>query len=157
MKSTAARRLAFAVPGDLASPTGGYAYDRRIIAELRRLGWQVDVVALGDGFPKPNAEAKALARDILNVTAGTATTDSLVQSMDSQPLSVVVHDLLMSDASLANMIDDVYRATLYRAATPAEIQRLTPQVRAGTTTLDSLAKTLMASSEFFTLASNKIR
>ncbi len=101
--------------------------------------------------------AKALARDILNVTAGTATTDSLVQSMDSQPLSVVVHDLLMSDASLANMIDDVYRATLYRAATPAEIQRLTPQVRAGTTTLDSLAKTLMASSEFFTLASNKIR
>jgi glycosyltransferase involved in cell wall biosynthesis len=59
------RRIAFAVPGDLATPTGGYAYDRRIIAELQRLGWQVDVIGLGDGFPRPNAETKAAARDKL--------------------------------------------------------------------------------------------
>ena len=39
--------------------TGGYAYDRRIIAELRRLGWDVDLLALGDGFPRPSAEQKA--------------------------------------------------------------------------------------------------
>ena len=55
------RRIAFAVPGDLATPTGGYAYDRRMIAELDRLGWTVDVLALGEGFPRPDAQTKTQA------------------------------------------------------------------------------------------------
>ena len=62
------KRLAFAVPGDLATPTGGYAYDRRMISELGNLGWQIDVIGLGDGFPLPSeptrAEAKARLFDI---------------------------------------------------------------------------------------------
>ncbi len=55
------RRIAFAVPGDLSSPTGGFTYDRRIIGELRRLGSGVDVIDLGEGFPRPNAETRAAA------------------------------------------------------------------------------------------------
>jgi len=47
------RNAAFAVPGDLATPTGGYAYDRRIIAELSLRDWRIEVVDLGDGFPYP--------------------------------------------------------------------------------------------------------
>jgi glycosyltransferase involved in cell wall biosynthesis len=53
------RRIAFAVPGDLSTPTGGYTYDRRIIGELRRLGFGVDVVDLGEGFPRPSAGTRA--------------------------------------------------------------------------------------------------
>jgi glycosyltransferase involved in cell wall biosynthesis len=59
------KRVAFAVPGDLATPTGGYAYDRRMIAELQQLGWQVDVIDLGDGFPRPSPEQKTRARSLL--------------------------------------------------------------------------------------------
>jgi glycosyltransferase involved in cell wall biosynthesis len=59
------KRVAFAVPGDLGTPTGGYAYDRRMIAELHKLGWQVDVIGLGEGFPRPSAEVKAAAGEKL--------------------------------------------------------------------------------------------
>ena len=59
-------RVAFAVPGDLATPTGGYHYDRRIIQELRRLGWQVDVLNLGHGFPFPSVAERAIALAMLS-------------------------------------------------------------------------------------------
>jgi glycosyltransferase involved in cell wall biosynthesis len=65
------RRVAFAVPGDLATPTGGYAYDRRVISELERLGWEIDVIDLGEGFPQPSAAERNAARErLMNIPAG---------------------------------------------------------------------------------------
>src|SRR5215213_9099647 len=52
----------FATPGDLDTPTGGYAYDKRMIAELRELGWRPEVLNLGEGFPRPSALVRAAAQ-----------------------------------------------------------------------------------------------
>ena len=65
------RRVAFAVPGDLEAPTGGYAYDRRVIAELRQRGWRVDVIGLGAGFPWPHRLTRSAAKaHLLKVPPG---------------------------------------------------------------------------------------
>ena len=58
-------RVAFAVPGDLATPTGGYAYDRRIIAELQKLGWQVDVVGARRWLSEAERGTKGAAETVL--------------------------------------------------------------------------------------------
>jgi glycosyltransferase involved in cell wall biosynthesis len=57
--------LAFAVPGDLDTPTGGYAYDKRMIVELTRLGWDVEVIDLGNEFPRPSDTAREAATEKL--------------------------------------------------------------------------------------------
>ena len=63
--------FAFAVPGDLATPTGGYGYDRRMMAELGDLGWQIDHLDLGEGFPWPDEATRAEAQTRLSaVPAG---------------------------------------------------------------------------------------
>jgi glycosyltransferase involved in cell wall biosynthesis len=53
--------LAVAAPGDLATATGGFGYDRRIMAELACLGWKIRVLNLGDGFPCPTATTRICA------------------------------------------------------------------------------------------------
>jgi glycosyltransferase involved in cell wall biosynthesis len=60
----------FVVPGDLATPTGGYTYDRRIIAELRALGWNIDVLDISDGFPRPTAAQRLAAQRSLAELSG---------------------------------------------------------------------------------------
>jgi glycosyltransferase involved in cell wall biosynthesis len=53
--------LVVAVPDGLATATGGFGYDRRIIAELAALGWKVRVLDLGSGFPRPTAQMRSAA------------------------------------------------------------------------------------------------
>ena len=48
--------LTFAYPGDIETRTGGYGYDRRVVASLRDLGWKVDLVSLGNAFPNSQPE-----------------------------------------------------------------------------------------------------
>ncbi len=60
------KRLTFAYPGNLELKTGGYGYDREIIKGLRDLGWDIDLLALGDGFPSPSAQTLKEAGDRLS-------------------------------------------------------------------------------------------
>lgn len=57
--------IVFAIPGDLSLPTGGYAYDRRLLAEWRESGVAAGHLALPGAFPEPSAAELAAAGDLL--------------------------------------------------------------------------------------------
>ena len=114
--------IAFAVPGDLATPTGGYAYDRRMIAELERLGWHIDVVDLGEGFPWPSEERRAAAQArLFAVPEGrTIVIDGLAlgvlpeaasQLRSRHPLIALVHHPLALESGLSAEQADGLRAS----------------------------------------------
>ncbi len=111
-------RLAFVVPGDLATPTGGYRYDKRIIQELRRLGWQVDVLDIGDCFPYPSLAQRAAALATLSdVPDGPILIDGLAFGAlpeigllrPRKPLIALVHQPLALESGLDAVQADVFR------------------------------------------------
>ncbi len=55
-------RVALLVPGRIATVSGGYGYDRAIVAGLRAAGHAVDVVEIGGSHPLPDAAAVAAAQ-----------------------------------------------------------------------------------------------
>ncbi|WP_412509269.1 glycosyltransferase family 4 protein [Roseovarius sp. SYSU LYC5161] len=55
------KAAAFAVPGDISAPTGGYRYDRHLLRALRGTGMEVSLVPLPGGFPFPSAAGMAEA------------------------------------------------------------------------------------------------
>jgi glycosyltransferase involved in cell wall biosynthesis len=124
------KRVAFAVPGDLATPTGGYAYDRRMIEELQQLGWQVDVVGLGDGFPRPSAVQKTFAQerlatvpnDIPVVIDGLALgvlPEAAAMVRERHPLIALVHHPLALETGLSPAEADAMRESERRALASA--------------------------------------
>ena len=58
-------RATFAIPGDLATLTGGYGYDREVLARLPTYGVHVQHMSLPQGFPFPSAEALAQSAALL--------------------------------------------------------------------------------------------
>jgi glycosyltransferase involved in cell wall biosynthesis len=115
-------RLVFAVPGDLATPTGGYGYDRRMIAELRGLGWEIDLLDLGEDFPWPSDATRAAATaQLLAVPAGRPIVidglalgvlpEAALRLAGRNPLLALVHHPLALEWGLSPMQADALRAS----------------------------------------------
>lgn len=58
--------LAFCIPGDIELPTGGYRYDREVLARLPPAGIPARHVQLGPGFPHPTDREIAFALSALS-------------------------------------------------------------------------------------------
>ena len=106
------KHFTFAVPGDLAIPTGGYAYDRRMISELGQLGWQIDVIGLGSGFPLPSDTTRAAAHAsliaipknrtiVIDGLALGALPDAAAQLRGRNSLLAVIHHPLALETGLS--------------------------------------------------------
>jgi len=63
------REAAFVIPGDLATPTGGYIYDREVIARAPRFGVTLGHVALPGSYPFPKPEDLEETRRLIRATA----------------------------------------------------------------------------------------
>ncbi|MDS4019153.1 MAG: glycosyltransferase family 4 protein [Candidatus Competibacter sp.] len=59
------RSAHFLIPGDPETRTGGYLYDRRIMAGLTALGWRVELHRLDAAFPLPTPAALREADAVL--------------------------------------------------------------------------------------------
>lgn len=84
------------LPGDPLTATGGYLYDRRMVAALRELGWQVEVISLDDGFPSPTPAALAATRAQL-----AAIPDGTLTMIDGLALGAMPDEALAESARLA--------------------------------------------------------
>lgn len=114
--------VAFAVPGDLATLTGGYAYDRRMISELEKLGWTIDLVNLGEGFPRPSQQQrKAAQQRLMAIRAGRPIiidglaygilTEAARQLSPRHPLIALVHHPLALESGLSVAQAEEFRAS----------------------------------------------
>jgi glycosyltransferase involved in cell wall biosynthesis len=138
--------LAFAVPGDLATPTGGYRYDRRIIQELRELGWHVEVADIGGEFPFPSSAQRATALARLSaVPAGyPIVLDGLAFGAlpeagalrSRTPLIALVHQPLALDPGLDATQADSFRASERAALAAAARVVVTSEATARIVTAD---------------------
>jgi glycosyltransferase involved in cell wall biosynthesis len=106
------RDVVFAVPGDLTTPTGGYVYDRRVIAELATLGWNIRVLDLGSDFPRPGRKTVRAAHGqlagappgcpiVIDGLAFGALPEIAAELAGAHPLIALVHHPLALETGLS--------------------------------------------------------
>ena len=124
------RRLLFAIPGDIEARTGGYGYDRRVLAEFARQGVEAAHLALPGGFPYPTAaddaavgemfERALTAEDVALVDglAYGALSETTIAAMRA-PIVALCHHPLCLEAGLSPARAAALRESERRALTLA--------------------------------------
>jgi len=114
------RRAAFAIPGDINTPTGGYIYERKLLEGLRAQGRDVVHLELGASFPDPNradmadavVQLNALEPDRVVILDGfvsaTMDTDALAR-LHVPCVAMVHHPLALETGLSAAQRDRLYR------------------------------------------------
>ncbi len=106
----------FAIPGDIDLPTGGYAYDRCVLALLPQFGVAVRHLAIPGSFPAPAAadlvETARLLADVapkavlmIDGLAYGAMPDNLIKALRN-PILALVHHPLCLEAGLGKHRQD---------------------------------------------------
>jgi glycosyltransferase involved in cell wall biosynthesis len=104
--------LTFCIPGDIALPTGGYRYDREVLARLAAFGVNVRHLQLDGSYPNPSASdlartktqlAACPPRDILLIDglALGAMPPEMIADLPHRKVAVVHHPLGL-EAGLSN-------------------------------------------------------
>lgn len=83
-------RLTLAAPAPLDRISGGYAYDRRVLAELRGLGVEAEALALPEAFPAPGDADLAEAERRLAAVEGPLVIDGLAYGAASPALAEAI-------------------------------------------------------------------
>jgi glycosyltransferase involved in cell wall biosynthesis len=105
----------FAIPGKLASPTGGYKYDREVLARFGGLGLAARHLPLPAGFPHPDAGTLAASLTMLATVA---------------PSEVILADGLALGALPAAVLDAVRAPIVALVHHPLALEAGTPPARA---------------------------
>jgi glycosyltransferase involved in cell wall biosynthesis len=101
-------QVAFVIPGDIAMLTGGYAYDRRVLALLPAHGVTVRHVALPGSYPMPtDADLQETARVLAALPQDTvllmdglaygAMPDSVVRAITQRIVALCHHPLALEE------------------------------------------------------------
>jgi glycosyltransferase involved in cell wall biosynthesis len=147
----------FAIPGDITLPTGGYAYDREVLALLPTMGIDVRHLELPGGFPDPSEDDFArTAERIASTPAGTvllidglaygAMPTALIDGFD-RPIVALVHHPLCLEAGVVPA-----RAEALRALETAALARAARVVVTSPTTARTLTADFAVPADRITVA-----
>ena len=146
----------FAIPGDLRSPTGGYAYDRRVLDLLPHFGIAIEHLELPNSFPNPSAEDLSASAKLIAAAPKTATllVDGLAYGAFPENLAIcegrrviaVVHHPLFLETELPHArkveLKATEQAALARADHVVVTSRATARILINEMALDSAKVTV---------------